>query len=515
VKHAKFARLALTVVSCVAMASVSVASNTASAGEQPPGGVPGVPIPTLEWTDCGDGYQCAAADLPLDYRNLAGPTITIQLRKWPAADPSRKIGTLFLHSGGPGGSAWDWTSEFAPTTPQEMQDRFDIIGFDPRGVRRSRAVQCIDPAPYREQYAQTSTRVHPGSFDDAVRFATEFDQACKERSSALLPYIGTEAVARDLDVLREAVGDEKLTFFGLSFGTYVGTVYANMFPQRTRALVLDGPYDPNKYANDPYQYDYDQFVAVDKALHRFFDWCTATPSQCEFSGGDPEARFRAIMDDLDANPIRDASGAVTVNGATFLQDALFRLNGGTRDWSRIGTNLALAENREGPLMYVISDSDVVFNAANVSVECADKVYPTGLNELRRRLTRVSQVAPLTAPGQAYGPPAYDQTHGPACSQWTAERKSIYRGPYTARGSAPILVVGNTGDADTPYPHAVALTKTLKNGHLVTWVGEGHTARRKSACAAAYMYEYLLRVTVPPAGATCTDAPIPALNAAAL
>ena len=159
-------------------------------------------------------------------------------------------------------------------------------------------------------------------------------------------------------------------------------------------------------------------------------------------------------------------------------------------------------------MYAISQSDTAFNAVNVAVECADRVYPPGLPQLRTRLAKVAADFPLTAPRMAYGPPAYDQTHAPACLQWPAARLSRYTGSYRAAGSAPILVAGNTGDPDTPYADAVALSRILANGHLITWRGEGHTARRKSACMEAHMYEYLLRVTVPPAGTVCRDAPIP-------
>ena len=146
---------------------------------------------------------------------------------------------------------------------------------------------------------------------------------------------------------------------------------------------------------------------------------------------------------------------------------------------------------------------------NVSVECADRVYPPGRRQLRARLARAAADFPLTAPGMAYGPPAYDHTHGPACLLWPVARHSRYTGSYRARGSAPILVVGNTGDPDTPYADAVALSRILANGRLLTWAGEGHTARRKSACAEAHMYEYLLRLTMPPAGTVCRDAPMPA------
>jgi pimeloyl-ACP methyl ester carboxylesterase len=457
-------------------------------------------VPVLDWGDCGDGvYQCTAAQVPLDYRRPGGTRITLQLRRWRAADPAARIGTLFVYAGGPGSSGWDWVQSFATSVPQEMRDRFDIVGFDPRGVHRSQAVSCLDGPDYAAQWAG------PKTFGTAMRHARKWDAACQDHSGGLLPYLGTESQARDLDLLRAAVGDAKLTYFGNSYATYVGTVYASMFPGRTRALVLDSAYDPQKYANDPYAYDYGQYRSTESAMHRFLDWCAATPAQCAFATaapGDLAAKLRSLLNELDTHP----QGAV--NGATMLSELTFRLNSGTRRWAALGTDLHLAESRTGPLMYAIGQSDAAFNAVNVSVECADRKYPPSRNLLRANLAKVAADFPLTAPDMAYGPPAYDQTHAPACLQWPAARLSRYTGPYTAHGSAPILISGNTGDPDTPYADSVALSHILENGHLITWVGEGHTARRKSACIEALMYEYLLRLTVPPAGTVCKDAPSP-------
>ncbi|HEX9999611.1 MAG TPA: alpha/beta fold hydrolase [Actinoplanes sp.] len=482
-------------------------SQANAAASEPP---PSVAIATLAWADCGEGvYQCAAAQVPLDYDRPDKTQLTLQLRRWPAANPAARIGTLFIYAGGPGSSGWDWVQTFATSSNQEIRDRFDIVGFDPRGVHRSQPVSCLGQSAYGKQWAQATSRPGPRAFRTTMRLAREWNAACRAHSGDLLPHVGTASQARDLDLLRAAVGDEKLTYFGGSYATYVGTVYASMFPQRTRALVLDSGYDPEKYANDPYAYDYGQFQATEAAMLRFLDWCAVTPTQCAFaSGGSVQQKLRSILDSLDAHPVLDSAGAVSVNGATMLSELTSRLNSGTRQWATLGTDLHLAETRKGPLMYAVSQADAAFNAVNVSVECADRVYPRSVPELRARLAKVAADFPLTAPGMAYGPPAYDQTHAPACLQWAAARHSRYTGSYRAAGSAPILVSGNTGDPDTPYADAVALARTLANGHLITWAGEGHTARRKSACVEAYMYEYLLRLTVPPAGTVCRDAPIP-------
>ncbi len=483
----------------------------------PAGGLPGVAVPVLNWTPCADdaAYRCAPAQVPLDYRNPARGTITLQARKAPSTDPSKRVGTLFLHAGGPGGSGWGWVSSYATSSPAEIREKFDIVGYDARGVQRSTpTVTCLDTATYREQFAQVSTTPTPTSFDTTVRLGREFAAACQANSAALLPYVGAEYQARDLDLMRAAVGDPKITLFAESYATYVGTVYLNLFPRRTRAVVLDAGYDPDTYANDPYAYDHGQYVATEQAMFRFLDRCAANPSTCAFAlpgstTASLAARIKAILTGLDTNPIRDASGRVVVNGATMLSELTFRLNAGTRRGAARGTDLLAAESRTGSLMYVIPDSDTRFNAANVSVECADRVFPNSVALLRAKLARAAADAPLTGPGMAYGPPAYDQTHAPACLQWPAERRSRYTGPYRGQGSSPVLVFGNTGDPDTPYADSVTLSRTLVNGHLVTWEGEGHTARRKSLCAEGHMYAFLVNLTVPPTGTVCRDAPIPA------
>ncbi|NUS73968.1 MAG: alpha/beta fold hydrolase [Corynebacteriales bacterium] len=500
-------RLAI-LVSVLALTSlVSPVSQAAAPKPLPAGGFAGVQVPELEWTDCGEGAQCATAQLPRDYRDLAGPTIPVPILKVPATDPKRRIGPLFINPGGPGGSGASEALAFAKEAPDDIRARFDIVGFDPRGVASSQAVACQNATTYAAAFAQTSTRADPGAFDRAVGLAREFNNACVNNSGELLPYIGTEFVARDMDVLRAALGAEKISYFGMSYGTYIGTVYANLFPQRTRALLLDGAYDPDTYANSPYEYDLGQYKAVDGALERFLDWCAAKPAECSFGDGRPKEALQELMASLDANPVRDANGVVTANGATFVLLLTGRLNGGIKRWPVIGTNLAAAEQRHGIFLAPIDADDARFYAANVAVECADRKYPANADLLEQRLEDAAHAAPLAGPATAYGPPAYDHSHASACVQWPAEQRSRYSGPFDAKGAAPALVVGNTGDPDTPYQDAVTLSETLVGARLLTWEGEGHMANGRSACAEEYMNKYLLKLTLPAPNTVCTDPPI--------
>jgi len=480
-----------------------------SAAEEalPPGGLPGIQIPSLAWQDCphnDNGLQCAIAQVPRDYRNLGRGSLSLYLKRHLATDSAHRIGSLFVNPGGPGGSAADFVSAVVGRLPAEVASRFDIVGFDPRGVAASGQVRCMTAQETQQAWVGASASVQPGAFERGQRAAEQFNAACQMRSGDLLPYLGTEYVARDMDLLRAAVGDKKLNYFGVSFGTFIGTVYANLFPTRIRVMALDGAYDPEAYANNPYKYDYWQYVAVEGALYRFLDWCAYSPD-CPFGHGDPVAAYDALVSDLDDNPVRDAHGDVVANGATLTYHVMFALNGGTPGWPGIAEDLSAAQQRGGSYVDSIASKSNFF-AANVSVECADRVYPAGELLLHYHLALTTVPAPRTGPVAAYGPPGYDHSHANACQQWPAERASRYAGPWSAHGSAPILVVGTTGDPDTPYQDAVTLAATLENGHLLTFVGEGHSGFAHSRCARAAEVAYLIDLTLPQGEARCTDDP---------
>lgn len=463
------------------------------------------PVPVLNWTDCQGGFQCATADVPLDYREPHGRTLTLAVVRKPAADPAKRKGTLFMQPGGPGNSGVDFVRNNYADLPAALRESFDVFGYDVRGVGRSSALTCFDDARYTR--AVTEAKGVPGAdaFGPALREAAEFDQACVDNSGALLPYVGTEYVARDIDLLRQALGEEQLTYYGRSFGTYIGTVYAALFPKRVRALALDGAYDPVHYANRPYAYDLPQYLALDGAMSRFLDWCAADQATCGFGDGDPRAAFEKLKSDLDAQPVPTANGGLA-NGYTLVYRLMFNINEGKVIWPSLGAALRKAQLRDNTsfLLRPPSPASFDFLGPNVVVECVDRDYPRGLWRLKRNVTAFAEVAPLLGPAMAYGPPTYDHQHATACVQWPGERVSRYDGSYRAKGSAPILVIGTTGDPDTPYQDAVALSRKLDNGRLLTFEAEGHTAFGRSVCATDAVTGYLLDLTVPDKGATCAD-----------
>ncbi|MGW0708091.1 alpha/beta hydrolase [Streptomyces sp. NPDC002643] len=466
------------------------------------------PVPTLIWTDCQGGYECADAVVPLDYREPEGRTITLAVVRKRAADPGKRKGTLFMQPGGPGNSGVDFVRNNYDDLPAELRESFDVFGYDVRGVGRSSALTCWDDQRYTAAVTAAKgvpTGPAPALFGSAVRQAADFDQACVDNAGEILPYIGTEYVARDIDLLRQALGEKQLTYYGRSFGSYIGTVYAALFPQRVRALVLDGAYDPEHYANMPYAYDRPQYLALDGAMSRFLDWCAADQATCGFGDGDPRGAFEKLKADLDADPVPTAGGG-QANGYTLVYRLMFNINEGKVIWPSLGEALRKARLRDNTsfLLRPPSPASFDFLGPNVAVECVDKDYPRSVRLLRRNVAANAADAPLLGPAMAYGPPTYDHQHATACAQWKGEKVSRYDGSFRARGSKPILVIGTTRDPDTPYQDAVALSRQLDNGRLLTFDAEGHTAFGRSACATDAVTGYLVDLTVPARGTTCAD-----------
>ncbi|MFJ4645591.1 alpha/beta hydrolase [Streptomyces bobili] len=495
----------LTAVGAALTALVIAATGTAVQASASPKTPEKPPVPSLAWADCQGGFECANADVPLDYREPRGKTLTLAVVRKKAADPTKRKGTLFMQPGGPGNSGVDFVRNNHADLPAALRESFDVFGYDVRGVGRSSPLTCFDDARYTRAVTEAKGVPGPGAFEPALREAAEFDQACADNAGELLPYVGTEYVARDIDLLREALGEQQLTYYGRSFGSYIGTVYAAMFPKRVRALTLDGAYDPVHYANRPYAYDRPQYLALDGAMSRFLDWCAADQATCGFGEGNPRAAFEKLKADLDAAPVPTANGG-RANGYTLVYRLMFNINEGKVIWPALGAALRKAQLRDNTsfLLRPPSPASFDFLGPNVAVECVDRDYPRDLRRLKRNVTANAKAAPLLGPAMAYGPPTYDHQHATACVQWPGERVSRYDGSYRAKGSAPILVLGTTGDPDTPYRDAVALSRQLHNASLLTFQAEGHTAFGRSACATDAVVAYLTDLVVPASGTTCAD-----------
>ena len=310
------------------------APAAAPADDPPPSGEPPEPgadpgsVPAVAWHDCGrdvrgasKALQCATYQVPLDYRNTAAGTATIALDRLPATGPDR-IGSLFLNPGGPGGSGVDFVA-FAGTSPifKALRKHFDLIGFDPRGTNRSTpGIACESAARTVRRLDRAEGRpvVNRASVRRATETGAEYAASCRKASGDLVDLTGTEYAVRDLDRLRAAVGDQKLSYLGFSYGTYLGTVYADLYPTRVRALTLDGAVDPRQYGDDFLGLLKLNARASERSVDAFLAWCSKRPRACTFGDGDAEGAVDALIRRLDDEPLVTGRGkrrAVT-NGYT-------------------------------------------------------------------------------------------------------------------------------------------------------------------------------------------------------
>ncbi|WP_329563105.1 alpha/beta hydrolase [Kitasatospora sp. NBC_01266] len=442
-------------------------------------------------------FQCGTAHVPLDYANPGADTIDIALIRKPAVHQDQKLGSLFFNPGGPGGSGVEFLGETAADEFKALNDRYDLIGFDPRGVGRSTAVHCLDDADRDKLNAQDHA---------TATTMKDFESGCAADSGKLLPFVGTVNAARDLDVLRGVMGDQKLNYLGFSYGTYLGTVYADEFPGRTGRLVLDGAMDPSL---DPLTADVQQQIGFEGVFERFASDCVKQ-SDCPLGSDAGAAAQKAadFLDSLQAHPLTSAKDGRTLTSAEAWTGALGMLYGSAKDWDYLRIGLTRAMKQHSPdLMLALADN---YNGrdqnghysneadANTAINCADDGAPTPTDDqLQQALQQLQSKAPYLNRRVTID----DLRVGNDCSAFPAHAAPPHA--ITAAGSAPILVVGSTGDDATPYAWAQHLASSLANATLLTRDGDGHTGYDKSSCVQSAVNGFLLNGTMPAAGTHCS------------
>jgi pimeloyl-ACP methyl ester carboxylesterase len=421
--------------------------------------------------------------VPVDYRHPSAGTLQIAVIKRPADDPSQRIGTVVVNPGGPGASGVRRVQRGFQVSP-EVARRFDIVGFDPRGVGASTPITCgaqTVPAFQHTDLAPTTPAAQAAL--DAAAEAVARD--CATTEGPRLAHFGTVDVVRDLEVLRRDLGEAQLTFVGLSYGTLIGQLWAEAYPSSVRAMVLDGIDDPGV---NGYAISKDQLTAIDASLAAIDAACGADPSCPVRTGG-----VTATYDQLLAR-LRAGAGQAAGVGPTQLAYAFFYATYDRDTWPALWR--ALADGAHGDWSGVAELADafdgLVAYPSFALISCLDAPHPRGAAAWRRTAARAAQVSPR------FGAVLANQQL--PCAFWPASTYSPH--PVVAPDAPPILVVGSTGDVATPYPQAVRVARTLRRGLLLTVHQEGHIALDTSPCANAVITRYLVDLAPPPADPGC-------------
>lgn len=487
-----------------------VVASTAAAG------VAAVPTPRIDWGECGrQEIRCALVPVPLDYDQPHGRSIRLAMAKLPATDPARRIGTLFVNPGGPGGSGVDFVTGAARElySPQ-LRARFDIVGVDPRGIARSAPVQCFPSDEAATRFWDRLPPVFPVTWREEVRTLVAmgtYGATCGRNDPVILRHVSTANVARDFELLRRAVGDDAFTFAGYSYGSYVGATYANLFPDRVRAVLVDGVLDPVAWATGrgdagrtvPFSTRLRSGEGTAAGVRAFLRACEAAGRRCAFSRGDPTRKLEVLLAAARREPLVTHPGEpgvrydVIVAGivgsmyfdlfwpglAVFLQ----QLYEAARDREPSATAAAPPPFPDPTYVNNFRDG---FNA----VVCADTTNPRDPFAWPRAADR----------GDA------DVVHynrfwtwqSQACAAWPARDTDRYTGPFTTRTAAPLLVIGNRRDPATPYSGAVALARLMPRARLLTVDVTGHTSLGQTQCSARISERYLLWGALPAPGTVC-------------
>ena len=502
---------------CQGETDIKASPATASASAPVPAGLESFYSQKVSWYACDKkgmdeaksgkdaGFTCAKVKVPLDYDNPGGETIEIAVKK-RAAD-GESIGSLFINPGGPGGSGIELVDSAGSYFSKNLTSSYDVVGFDPRGVGASTAVDCLTDAELDAERAGANDPATPSATATQER-AQKMGETCASKTSTagLLDHIDTISAAKDLDILRAVDGQQALTYLGFSYGTYLGATYAELFPASTGRMVLDGAVDPSLSAEE---LALGQAKGFEASLRAYVENCQSSKLGCPLSG-DVDSGVSQVREFLESTktapiPTSDSKRPLTYDLAVYgVLGSMYQ----TRTWPSLTLGLSQAMGKEGKpdgssllkLADLVSsrESDGTYSnngaEALMAVNCLD--YPVqGDNASWEENAKAVKEASPTFGSQLLYPDAY-------CQGWghTSSRK---REKITASGAAPILVVGTTGDPATPYAWSQALADQLESGQLMTWKGNGHTAYgRSNDCVKKAVDTYLLNGTLPDKGLTC-------------
>lgn len=453
----------------------------------------------LEWTQC-DELQCAKVRVPIDWDEPAAGEIAIQIARFPASGESK--GSLFVNPGGPGGSGVELAEQASALFGERVLENYDVVGFDPRGVGGSHPVQCLDGPGKDALFARDFDYADDAELDAALEAWQEFGASCEAQAGELLGHLGTVSAARDLDVLRAVLGNEKLTYLGYSYGTQLGATYATIFPEYVGRLVLDGAVDPTLTSRE---LNLGQAEGFERALRNYVDYCQAQ-SDCPLTGSveDGLAQIHALSERASRAPLPTGDPARELT-ATLLFYGIAVTLYDNRSWSFL-TDALREVIMEGNAQKMLFLADFYFDRAPDgsylsnkieafhAINCADSQSDGDPERMRAEAAELVELAPTL--GAAFGFAELP------CARWPTPAQGLPE-DFSAAGAPPIVVIGTTNDPATPYAWSQNLAKLLDSGVLVTFDGEGHTAYgRSNECVDDAVDAFLVDGTVPQDGLSC-------------
>jgi pimeloyl-ACP methyl ester carboxylesterase len=465
----------------------------------------------LEWHECDDpsaddpSLSCSTITVPLDYDNPNGETVTLALVRVPATDDRK--GAVLFNPGGPGGSGFDYIAIGGTSIVSALGlESFDLIGFDPRGVDRSNGIRCVSDEFQDQHLYVDPTPDTPAEQQLADEAKTGFVDGCKEKYGDTLRYYNTVNTARDMDAIRAALGDEQITFLGASYGTYLGAVYATMFPDRVRAMALDSVFEPN---GDTIEQQYEtQLVGFEGAFNNWAAWCQSN-STCQFTAADVPARWDALRQRFDDEPVTAPDGRV-VNNALFelaTKAALYSES----DWPVLGEALANAEAGDVSGLLALADAysgrneDGTYNTITQSfpvLSCASGITPDRPDDPAALAAELRALAPR------FGADITAETVLNDSDQCSALVGDVSPEPLSYSGDGPIVLVGGENDPATPIRWAHEMAAELgPNARLVTFTGEGHGQLGANTCVTNIEGALLADLSLPDPDTVCDPDPV--------
>ena len=453
----------------------------------------------IEWKAC-DGntsteVECGNIEVPFDYTDPEQGSFVLYVKKHNASNPVSRIGSMMVNPGGPGFGGSSLADDAQYYFSQDLIDNFDIIAWDPRGTGESTpAVDCVDT--YDEYFGLDSPPETPDEKQALIDASQAFNDKCEENSGTILPFISTKASAQDINSLRLALGEEKITFFGFSYGSELGTTWATMFPETVRAIVVDGAVDPNASSTEE---GMNQAKGFEGQLATFLKQCSEK-STCEFhNGGKAEAAFDKLVLDLDAQPLEVSKDRTLVTQGV-LFTAVAQAMYSDYYWPQLSEALNDAQLGDGKGILQLYDDyyqrkvDGTYGnelEAFLAISCLDDPGANNTKEVDSHIEEFIAAAPRLGGNFAYG---Y------SCALWPV--KQAAKVTITGKGAGPIIVVGTTGDAATPLDSTRKMAKGLEQGILIVVDANQHTGYGANNCVVKAVDDYLIKLIVPANETTC-------------